>query len=83
LDFGYPKNDKNKRLNMPEIDVTGKVEYGLNDDECLPLLKCVCGKEFKSWDFVLPVYSDDPAECPDCGAKLFFQLSIKVFQIKD
>lgn len=64
-------------------DVTDQVEFNLNDDECLPLTKCVCGAEFESWNFILGVYEDDPKECPYCKRKLYFKPSIKVYELKE
>jgi len=40
---------------MP-LDVTDQVEFGNNDDECLPLHKCVCGKKFDHWDAIISIY---------------------------
>lgn len=63
------------------IDVTDKVKFDLNDDESLPLTKCVCGKEFAAWNFTLNMEEDYPTVCPYCKRKLFFQLHLKVFEI--
>jgi DNA-directed RNA polymerase subunit RPC12/RpoP len=62
------------------IDVTSQVEFGNNDDEHLPLLKCVCGKKFPSWEAVISIYPDDPWQCDDCGRRLFFRNEIRVFE---
>jgi hypothetical protein len=46
---------------MSEIrEVTDKVDFGWNEDECLPIIECVCGTEFDLWEQVLGVYKDDP-----------------------
>jgi len=68
---------------MKYIDVTKKVSFQNNDDEALPLTKCVCGKEFRPWDFIISIYDEDPAQCPECGAKLFFELNVNVYQIDE
>lgn len=65
------------------VDVTDKVQYGLNDDEALPLTKCVCGTAFEPWDMILSVYDDTPEACPVCGRRLFFRVSIRVFEVID
>lgn len=65
------------------IDVTEQVDFGWNDDELLPINKCVCGYKFKPWTFIIGVYEEDPYECPKCGAKLFFRTFIKVYEIVD
>jgi DNA-directed RNA polymerase subunit RPC12/RpoP len=68
---------------MARKNVTRQVDFYLNDDECLPLLKCVCGETFEPWDQIIGIYEDDPTECPICGAKLFFAVKIHVYQVVD
>ena len=63
------------------MDVTAQVDFQNNDDENLPLTKCVCGKKFPLWQEVLSIYPDNPWACPDCGAKLYFSVSLRVFQV--
>ena len=43
-------------------DITSKCNFGLPDDEYLPLTQCACGKSYNYWDFVLSVYPNDPEE---------------------
>jgi len=62
-------------------DVTDLVQFGLNDDESLPLTKCVCGEKFRLWDFILSVYRDDPHECPRCRRRMYFRPSIRVYVV--
>ena len=64
-------------------DVTTQVDFQNNDDECLPLTKCVCGKTFEPWEHILSIYEDSPKECPNCGRKLFFRIGIRVFQVEE
>jgi hypothetical protein len=73
-----------KRL-MPieKEDVTEKVDFQNNDDETLPLTKCVCGAVFRPWDQFISIYPETPWTCPECGAKLFFQLGIRVFRVRE
>ena len=66
---------------MKDIDVTDKVEFGKNDGEFLPLMKCVCGKLFGYWDCVLSIYETDANECPNCMRKLYFRSGIKVYEV--
>ncbi len=66
---------------MKTIDVTGQVEFGLNDDELLPLVECICGESFESWNQILGVYEDKPWTCPTCKRKLYFKVEIKVYLI--
>jgi len=61
-------------------DITNEVEFNLNDDELLPLTKCVCGKEFMPWSFVLGVYEDSPTPCPECKRKMYFRIEIRVYE---
>ena len=65
-------------------DITKDVEWGDNDGESLPILKCICGQEFDGWgDFTISVYRDKPDECPSCGRKLFFSIQIKVYEVTE
>lgn len=68
-------------MDINKKDVTNKVEFGWNDDEALPIGKCVCGHEFKPWEFHISIYDDNPDVCPYCGAKLFFRSDIRVYQV--
>ena len=63
------------------VDVTKQVDFHFNDDEWLPITKCVCGEKFSAWDFIISIYEDSPYKCPKCGAKLFWGSNIKVYQI--
>lgn len=64
-------------------DVTSEVQFGNNDDEHLPLTKCICGETFELWGFMIGVYKDDPDECPECGRKYYFSNSIVIYQIEE
>lgn len=64
------------------IDVTNSVDFLNPDDECLLITKCVCGVKFDGWEFNISIYQEDPYECPNCKAKLFFSNGVKVYQIK-
>lgn len=66
---------------MTTKDVTKFVEFDNNDDESLPVTKCVCGKRFRLWEWSISIYDDDPTECPHCGAKLYFRNNICVYQV--
>ena len=65
------------------IDVTDKVDFQNNDDECLPLTKCVCGKEYKPWNFTISMYDGYPVtrSCPACGRKLCFKIGISFYEV--
>jgi DNA-directed RNA polymerase subunit RPC12/RpoP len=63
---------------MADVNVTDKVEFGNNDDELLPIKKCVCGEIFPLWEFSIGL--NKPAECPKCGRKLFFSLKLNVYE---
>lgn len=62
-------------------DITSEVSFERNDDECLPLTKCACGRKFPAWDFILGMERDYPHAC-DCGRRLYFTLDIKVFEVE-
>lgn len=61
------------------VDVSDQVEFGANDDECLPLHTCVCGAKFAAWTQVLSIYPETPWTCPQCGRRLHFSFSIQVY----
>jgi len=67
---------------MPDRDVTELVRIGSMDDELLSIGKCVCGAEFKSsWTFNISSYRENAFECPKCGRKLYFAMSVCVFEV--
>ncbi len=70
---------------MGNKDVTDSVDFELNDDECLPLTKCVCGKKYDVWSTIIRMGSidDDPVPMPCCGRKLFFYSGISVHEVED
>lgn len=68
---------------LKKIDITKDVDFQFNDDEALPLTKCVCGMKFYPWKFVISIYEDNPTPCPNCGRKLFWQPSIRVFEVQE
>lgn len=63
-------------------DITDKVKFGGNDDELLSLLECICGQTFESWTFLLNADKSSPVKCPGCGRKLFFEVGIRVYEIR-
>lgn len=67
--------------NIKSIDVTDLVDFSNPDDECLSLIRCVCGQEFPAWTFVISIYSDTPRECDSCGRKFYFSSSVRIFEV--
>jgi DNA-directed RNA polymerase subunit RPC12/RpoP len=68
---------------MSSYDVTALVRVGAVDDESVPLERCVCGARFETWRGpILSIYADDPTECPSCGRRLYFQSSVRVYEVK-
>lgn len=64
------------------LDVTDAVEFSNNDDECLPLTKCICGAKWSPWSGpILSIYDDSPTECPQCRRRFIFHLGIRVKQV--
>ena len=65
------------------IEVTDQVEFGGNDDEVLPITKCVCGARFGAWKFYISIYDDTPYPCPVCGRKMYFDASVRVYEVEE
>jgi len=63
------------------IDVTNLVNFENNDNEYLPITKCVCGKEFIAWEFIIDNDKNFCQKCPECGVKLYFKNKITVHQV--
>jgi DNA-directed RNA polymerase subunit RPC12/RpoP len=62
-------------------DVTNLTSFGCNDENLLPMFKCVCGKEFDGWDdFVISTDEDDCDECPHCNRKFYFKSTITIYE---
>ena len=70
-------------IQLGDIDITDQVRFDLNDDECLPITKCVCGERFGPWDFFISIYRDHPYRCPACGRALYFRPGIRVYEVND
>jgi len=60
--------------------ITSKVEFGLNDGCYLPISKCICGSEFWPDALYITMEEDGLKECPSCKRKLFFKLSIDIYE---
>jgi len=70
--------------NINDKDVTLSVGFGNNDDEYLPVTKCVCGEKFASWDYVLSIYRDIKYEgYPKCKRRLYFRNKITIYEVVD
>ncbi len=73
---------------MKDKEVTDLVEFLGNDDECLPITKCICGARFDPWTFIISIYRNGNPhsfsdECIHCKRKFYFRTSIRIFEIKD
>lgn len=66
---------------MKSKDVTKQMDFGFNDEEFLPIEKCVCGKEFPYWSFFIDIYENNPTECPYCKRKFFFSVGIRIYEV--
>ena len=66
---------------MDDKDVTDLVSFGNPDDECLPLMRCVCGTTFPEWEEIIGIYREHPHECSVCHRKLYFRNSIIVYEV--
>jgi len=65
-----------------DTDVTDRVEFGSVDGEFLEVVRCLCGAEFDYGVEVLSIYRDDPWICPECGAKLYFKQTVRVYEVR-
>jgi DNA-directed RNA polymerase subunit RPC12/RpoP len=65
------------------IDITDQIKFNAYDvdGESLPIQRCVCGRSFDFWDFVISIYDDDPHECPECGRKMFFRVVARIYEV--
>jgi hypothetical protein len=61
-------------------DITNQCIFGETDGECLPLLKCACGREFDEWGFILNMDKSMVTEC-DCGRKLYFSSKVTINEV--
>lgn len=43
-------------MKAKDKDVTELAEFYWNDDEMLPLTRCVCGMKYDMWDTTISVY---------------------------
>lgn len=67
-----------------DLDVTDKVKQGnWMEEETLPITQCACGKSFLPLLEILSIYRDDPWECPDCKRKLYFSVSVRVWEVNN
>lgn len=63
-------------------DVTAETVTGPPDgDEDVPLIRCVCGRAFDDWEFILSVYPDLAKPCPACGRRLYVAVEVCVFEV--
>lgn len=63
-------------------EVTSLVEWGETEGEDMPLVRCICGTQWKAWQGpVLSIYQDDPAECEECGRKYIWIQRSEVYEI--
>ena len=63
------------------LDVTSLVVAEEPDGDCLPLIKCLCGTEFKPWDFVISYDIDDSPRCHVCRRRFVFNLQILIYEV--
>lgn len=67
----------------PDIDITDRVAYEADsiDAELMPLTRCVCGTEFDYWQFPIPSDRERAQECPGCHRKIYFGLTVRVYEV--
>lgn len=66
-------------------EVTNLVKFNDKDNEFLSISKCMCGKEFNSWEFSISIYPESIHPCPNCGREMYFKsyINIKVYEFVD
>ena len=73
---------------MTAKNITDFVKIGRHDENRLAIVKCACNAEFGPWSFIV-TKADDKADglfwstegvCPECKRKLFFTVTIKVYE---
>ena len=79
-------HEGDERMTRQDVDVTELVEFVKDDSVSmrymrLALTKCVCGKTFEKWDFIIDGESDPPSECQNCGRRLYFEVNISVYEV--
>lgn len=63
-------------------DVTHLVEFGDPDGENVPLIRCICGASWHSWEGpILHPDEGDPAECESCGRRFVIRLRTDVYEV--
>lgn len=67
---------------MSTTDVTEKVATSAVDDEHCSIERCVCGKTYHSWEQTMSIYPDSPKAMPCCGAKLYFSVATRIYQVQ-
>ena len=65
-------------------DVTDKtaLHFVEPEDEIAWITQCVCGAKFEPWSQHISIYDTEAWECPECGARLCFGTSTRVFKIE-
>lgn len=66
--------------NKSIIDITADVEYYFSTG-IMFITKCLCGAEFKNQEFYISDNPNSPYSCPECGAKIFYIKTIKIFKL--
>lgn len=71
-----------RQPHFASVDVTKDVAFENNDDESLPLTRCLCGATWRPWNGpILSVYDDQPTSCGACGREFYFSNQIHVYQV--
>lgn len=53
------------------------------DGELVPVERCVCGHRGGWGDFTISIYPDDAYKCPECGRRLWYGVTIRVYEVVD
>lgn len=58
-----------------------RFEFGLPDDELLPITRCACGVVYARWEMTISIYATDPTTMPCCGRRVYFSQDIAIHEV--
>jgi hypothetical protein len=68
---------------LADRDVTSVVSIGDVDGTAVPLLRCLCGKPYPYWTYMLTTDRARARECVACQRRFYVSIAVRVFEISD